>query len=89
MNEDVIVLLIDYAFSFYKDRPDQAKVKLELLTNPSEKHVWHLFLKNYEIYNKQEPVRHIAKIVSEIVKTLKNECFLIKELTQLRELTHF
>jgi hypothetical protein len=31
VDEKIIVGLIDYAFSFYKDRPDLNKVKAELL----------------------------------------------------------
>jgi len=48
-------------------------VKIEILQQPSTKRVWFIFLKNFEIYNNKEPVKHIVKMVTEIASALHKE----------------
>jgi hypothetical protein len=83
VDERIIIGLVDYAFSFYKERPDLNKVKAELLPQPSIRSVWFLFLKNFELYNSKEPVKHIAKMVTEIASALQKEQLNIGELLDI------
>jgi hypothetical protein len=83
VDEKIILGLIDYAFSFYKERPDLNKVKGELLQQASTRSVWFLFLKNFELYNGKEPVKHIAKMVTEIASSLLKEQLNIGELLDI------
>ena len=58
-------------------------MKGELLQQASTRSVWFLFLKNFELYNGKEPVKHIAKMVTEIASSLLKEQLNIGELLDI------
>jgi hypothetical protein len=83
VDQKIILGLIDYAFSFYKEQPDLNKLKAEVLQQPSSSSVWLLFLKNFELYNTKKQVENIAKMVTDFSSRLFKENLNIGELLEI------